>query len=84
VLIDHDGVLYGRVRDVVVANAVGAGDALLAGFVAQRDDRVSRLTRALVWASSSVQSESTLFAVDPDIEARVTITTTPDPALLVT
>jgi len=84
VLIDHDGVLYGRVQDVVVANAVGAGDALLAGFVAQRDDRVSRLTRALVWASSSVQSESTLFTVDPDIEARVTITTTPDPALLVT
>jgi 1-phosphofructokinase len=84
VLIDRDGALYGRVSDVVVSNAVGAGDALLAGFVAYPDDRVSCLTRALVWASSSVQSESTLFSVDPSLEARVTISEQLDPALLVT
>jgi 1-phosphofructokinase len=74
VLVDSDGALFGTVSGVSVANAVGAGDALLAGFVAERGERAANLTRALVWASSSVQSESTLFEVDPHLAERVTIT----------
>lgn len=84
VLVDEHGILYGRASGVVVANAVGAGDALLAGFVAKPEaGRVANLTRALVWASSAVQSESTLFLVDPAIEARVIISERIDSSLTV-
>jgi len=82
-LVDNSGALHGRVDDVAVVNTVGAGDALLAGFIAAPDDRLTRLTRALVWASSAAQSESTLFVVDPTVEARVTVSENFDPTLFV-
>jgi 1-phosphofructokinase len=82
-LVDASGTLHGRAEGVVVVNTVGAGDALLAGFLAHPGDRVTNLTRALVWASSAAQSESTLFEVDPALEARVTVSETFDPTLFV-
>lgn len=80
VLVDSSGVLVGSATGVVSTNTIGAGDALLAGFIARPDDRVARVTRAIVWASSAVQSESTLFEVDPTIEANVTVSSTWDAA----
>lgn len=80
VLVDSAGVLVGSVTGVVATNTIGAGDALLAGFIATPDDRVARVTRALVWASSAVQSESTLFEVDSTIEKNVTVSSTWNPA----
>jgi 1-phosphofructokinase len=80
VLVDSHGVLVGSAAGVVATNTIGAGDALLAGFIATPDDRVARVTRALVWASSAVQSESTLFEVDPTIEDNVTVSSTWDAA----
>jgi 1-phosphofructokinase len=78
VLVDSLGVLVGSVTGVVARNTIGAGDALLAGFIATLDDRVAQLTRALVWASSAVQSESTLFDVDRAIEDNVSVSATWD------
>ena len=78
VLVDSLGVLVGSVTGVVARNTIGAGDALLAGFIATPDDRVAQLTRALVWASSAVQSESTLFDVDRAIEDNVSVSATWD------
>ena len=78
VLVDSLGVLVGSVTGVVARNTIGAGDALLAGFIAKPDDRVAQLTRALVWASSAVQSESTLFDVDKAIENNVSVSATWD------
>lgn len=78
VLVDSEGVLVGSVTGVVARNTIGAGDALLAGFIAKPDDRVAQVTRALVWASSAVQSESTLFDVDRAIENNVRVSATWD------
>jgi len=78
VLVDSLGVLVGSVTGVVARNTIGAGDALLAGFIATPDDRVAQVTRALVWASSAVQSESTLFDVDQTIEDNVSVSATWD------
>ena len=82
VLVDSVGVVVGSVEGIAARNTIGAGDALLAGFIAAPDDRVARLTRALVWASSAVQSESTLFSVDPTIEERVTVSSSWDSSFL--
>lgn len=79
-LVDSSGVLVGSATGVVPTNTIGAGDALLAGFIAAPDDRVTKVTRALVWGSSAVRSESTLFEVDPTIEANVTVSSTWDAA----
>jgi 1-phosphofructokinase len=78
VLVDSEGVLVGSVTGVVARNTIGAGDALLAGFIATPDDRVAQVTTALVWASSAVQSESTLFDVDRTIEDNVSVSATWD------
>lgn len=83
-LVDAHGTLYGRASKIVLANAVGAGDALLAGFLAKPESgRVASLTRALVWASSAVQSASTLFVVNSAIEAQVVISDRIDSSLIV-
>jgi 1-phosphofructokinase len=52
---------------------VGAGDALLAGFIAIDDQREEKLARGLLWASSSVQSALTLFEVDQSIGDAITV-----------
>jgi hypothetical protein len=78
VLVDSLGVLVGSVTGVVARNTIGAVDALLAGFIATPDDRVAQVTRALVWASSAVQSESTLFDIDRAIENNVSVSATWD------
>jgi len=77
-LVDEAGLLLAVADGVTVRSAVGAGDALLAGFVADRGERSAALVRALLWASSAVESSSTLFAVKPELAAGISVTDRPD------
>jgi 1-phosphofructokinase len=61
VLADQHGVLHGEAPVSTVVSAVGAGDALLAGFLAVADDRREALRTALTWAGAVVQHEGTLY-----------------------
>ena len=70
-LVDEYGSLLSQAQEISVVNAVGAGDAALAGFVAGGPDRESRLRNAVLWASSAVGQETTLFEVQPDLESRI-------------
>ena len=55
--------LWGRVANVSVVNTVGAGDAMLAGFLASNGADGEALASALVWGASAVESATTLFEV---------------------
>ena len=65
-IVDSEQSVWGKVDGVNVKNSVGAGDALLAGFISnhQNQNQQPNLTNALVWASSAVQSETTFFEID--------------------
>ncbi|MDR5700892.1 1-phosphofructokinase family hexose kinase [Agromyces aerolatus] len=77
-LVDGGVPLWAHARPHAVRNAVGAGDALLAGFVADPSDRVAALTRAVVWATSAVEHPTTLFTARPAAEVPVTLVADPD------
>jgi 1-phosphofructokinase len=64
VLVDEWGALHGTATVERVVNTVGAGDALLAGYLSADGDRRDRLATALRWGAAAVQHASTLF--DPD------------------
>lgn len=71
-------VLHGTAPRVAVANTVGAGDALLAGFAARDGDPDTRLVNALVWVGSAVQSPTTRFRIDGSLRGRVRLDAAPD------
>lgn len=79
----HDATtrLYGFVEGVTPVNSVGAGDGLLAGFIAHDSTPEEALARALAWGASAVQSPTTLFHVDREIGKRVSVTDQFDPLL---
>jgi 1-phosphofructokinase len=77
--VDELGALYAKAIGIPVANAVGAGDALLAGFMGGGPDREGRLANAVLWASSAVAHPSTLFSVRPDFAAFITVGPVNDP-----
>jgi 1-phosphofructokinase len=54
VLVDEDGVLYGRSRVAEPRSTVGAGDAMLAGFLAAGARGERALTEALAWGAAAV------------------------------
>jgi 1-phosphofructokinase len=61
-LVDAQGVLHGQAPVGKVVSAVGAGDALLAGYLSVvAESRQKRLTTALQWGATAVQHEGTLF-----------------------
>ena len=76
VLVDGDGALHGRTEAVVAINTVGAGDALLAGYLAADANAslpADRLASALRWAATAVQHQGTLLSrVDDRIAVHVT------------
>lgn len=82
-LVDRDHALLASARDIPFVNAVGAGDALLAGFVSHEGPAAARLATAVLWASSAVSHETTLFSVRPEFASRITVDDvhTPDLAL---
>ena len=74
-LVTGDQALYGRAREIPFVNSVGAGDALLSGYVAeQSDDLGDRLRNAVLWASSAVSHATTLFPIRRDFAERVEVT----------
>ncbi|MER5389331.1 1-phosphofructokinase family hexose kinase [Saccharopolyspora sp. NPDC002686] len=85
VLLDHDGVLHGEAPVGRPVSTVGAGDALLAGFLAGGGRGAEALHMALRWAATAVQQPGTLFSgADFNADPGVTITATPDLSLRLT
>ncbi|CAN5329801.1 1-phosphofructokinase family hexose kinase [soil metagenome] len=78
VLVDAHGVLFGHAPVRAVVSTVGAGDAMLAGYLSCTG-RHSALSAALQWGAAAVQHEGTLFS--PTVfESAVAILETPDRA----
>lgn len=72
VVVDQTGATFGSCRVDSVGNTVGAGDTLLAGFLAAgSEDRDVALTRALAWARAAVTTPTTAMdpVTSPDFEA---------------
>jgi 1-phosphofructokinase len=73
VLVDADGELWGRAPVAAVVSTVGAGDAMLAGYLSSGQDRRTALGTALQWGAAAVQHEGTLFsAMELDTPVRIT------------
>ena len=62
VMVDCDGTIWGQAPVQRVVSTVGAGDAMLAGFLSCAGARDDALTTALQWAATAVQHEGTLFS----------------------
>jgi 1-phosphofructokinase len=62
VLVDADGALWGHAPVQKVVSTVGAGDAMLAGYLSCRQARTQALATALQWGAAAVQHEGTLFS----------------------
>jgi 1-phosphofructokinase len=60
VLVDDTGATHGESVVESVVSAVGAGDALLAGFLSVGTIGLEALTTALQWAGAAVQHEGTI------------------------
>jgi 1-phosphofructokinase len=78
VLVDADGALWGQAPVATVVSTVGAGDAMLAGYVASSGDRAEALATALGWGAAAVQQEGTVLA-PTSTHIAVTITDAIDP-----
>ena len=74
-LVDGDGALWGHAPVDRVVSTVGAGDAMLAGYLSCRGSRTDALATALRWGAAAVQHEGTLFSPDA---SRVSVTVTAD------
>jgi len=61
ILLDDSGCYYGRAPVDSVVSAVGAGDALLAGFLAGGGSGSQALRQGMAWAAAAVQHEGTLY-----------------------
>jgi len=73
VLVDADGALWGHAPVTGVVSTVGAGDAMLAGYLSCRHGRAQALATALQWGAAAVQHEGTLFSPsDSGVEVTVT------------
>jgi 1-phosphofructokinase len=79
VLVDDEGALWGEAPVATVVSTVGAGDAMLAGYLSSRGDRVGALGAALRWGAAAVGLEGTVL-VPTTADADVTITDAVDPA----
>lgn len=62
ILVGDGAVVHGEVSVDRVRNTVGAGDALLAGFLAGGANGADALHNALAWARAAVRSEQTSMA----------------------
>lgn len=54
VLVTRDGALHGEIEVPQVISTVGAGDALLAGFLSKGGDGVLALSEGLSWAAAKI------------------------------
>jgi 1-phosphofructokinase len=78
ILVDTAGAVWGHAPVDKVVSTVGAGDAMLAGFLSCPHGRSEALATALRWGAAAVQNEGTLFS--PEASAvQVTMSATIDP-----
>lgn len=75
ILVDAEGALWGHAPVTNVVSTVGAGDAMLAGYLSCRNGRTQALATALQWGAAAVQHEGTLFSPNqPHVPVTVTVT----------
>ncbi|GAB2995882.1 1-phosphofructokinase family hexose kinase [Amycolatopsis acidiphila] len=79
VLVEDDLVVHGEAPVERPVSTVGAGDALLAGFLAAGGTGPEALAAGLLWAAASVQHPGTLFTATK-ADATVILHETLDPA----
>ena len=77
ILVDATGAVWGHAPVDRVVSTVGAGDAMLAGYLSCPHGSSEALATALQWGAAAVQNEGTLFS--PNVSsARVTMSATID------
>ena len=77
ILVDAAGAVWGHAPVDRVVSTVGAGDAMLAGYLSCPQGRSEALATALQWGAAAVQNEGTLFS--PNVStAQVTMSATID------
>jgi 1-phosphofructokinase len=74
VLVDDNGRWYSEALSIEVISAVGAGDALLAGFIAADGTGPEALAVGMAWAASAARQVGTL-SVRADSEITIDVTT---------
>jgi 1-phosphofructokinase len=72
ILVDGDGVVHGEAPVAHPVSTVGAGDAMLAGFLAAGGVGPAALTAGLRWAAAAVQHAGTVLTTS-DGSAQVTL-----------
>lgn len=79
VLVDADGVRWGESPVDRGRSAVGAGDAMLAGYLAAGETGVDALTEALAWGAAAVRLPGSRMPGPSDVDrAGVRVHPTPD------
>ena len=76
ILVDDIGAVWGHAPVDKVVSTVGAGDAMLAGYLSCPHERSEALATALQWGAAAVQNEGTLFlpnTTDADVTICATI-----------
>jgi 1-phosphofructokinase len=68
VLVDDDGAIHGRTPAVPPLSSVGAGDAMLAGFLAGGGKGEDALVEALAWGAAAVLQPGSGMPSPPDID----------------
>ena len=77
ILVDATGAVWGHAPVDRVVSTVGAGDAMLAGYLSCPQGRSEALATALQWGAAAVQNEGTLFSPNAPT-AQVTMSATID------
>lgn len=78
IYVDGRDALLAQAHDVPFVNSVGAGDALLAGFLAGGSEPAERLATATLWAASAVAHDSTLFPIRQAFADHIAVGPVPD------
>ena len=68
VLVDEDGAIHGRTPAVPPLSSVGAGDAMLAGFLAGGGKGADALVEALAWGAAAVRQPGSGMPSPHDID----------------
>jgi 1-phosphofructokinase len=83
ILVDDAGVVWGHAPVDNVVSTVGAGDAMLAGYLSCPHGGSEALATALQWGAAAVQNEGTLFSPNTT-NTEVTMSATIDPSRMLT
>jgi 1-phosphofructokinase len=79
VLVDHEGAWYGEVTVRAPLSSVGAGDALLAGFVAGGGSGAEALAQGLAWGAAAVGLPGSRMPGPADVlNLRPSVSSSPD------